>query len=386
MKARLCWAPQGQLAAPTPLPSSDTTPEGPQTALMTFSPGVGASEALLPQSQQRSPITLTRSDQSACPLSQAMQWQMAVMGECNNSTLKLAEAGTGQKWAGMGDQTEVALKILAADVALSWPAASLKRVNEIAFDSDRKRMSTVTVASDEPSGITGVKAGSRVVLSKGAPEFLLQFCSTSLEADGSKSALTEAKLKEINDWCDAFSEQGLRTLALAARWGDAALDNATEAQLGEEAFVEKDLTVVGLVALADPPRRGMDASIAACHRAGIRVVMITGDHVRTATSIARSIGILPPAQDGIDDRALIMNGSALSSMTVEQVGHCHVHRGRGEGGGRAERRRNTRILSDVLHVHTYIHVQTYYIQDAARCPSSPHPHPCPSFAIVLVAP
>jgi P-type Ca2+ transporter type 2C len=92
--------------------------------------------------------------------------------------------------------------------------------------------------------------------------------------------------------------------------------------------VEKDLTFVGLVALADPPRQGIEKSIASCHRAGIRVCMITGDHVKTAVSIARSIGILPKGADVGDmehgaapdaGQRLIMNGSALSSMTVEQL-------------------------------------------------------------------
>jgi Ca2+-transporting ATPase len=79
---------------------------------------------------------------------------------------------------------------------------------------------------------------------------------------------------------------------------------------------------VGIVALADPPRKGIERSIAACYAAGIRVCMITGDHLKTATAIAQSIGMLPEvvdAQDEIAHRSLLMNGSRLSSFTVEQL-------------------------------------------------------------------
>lgn len=76
----------------------------------------------------------------------AAQWQLAVMAVCNNSTLNPRAAGDAQPWTGIGDQTEVALKVLAAECGLPWPDARLKRTGEIAFDSDRKCMSVVCKA------------------------------------------------------------------------------------------------------------------------------------------------------------------------------------------------------------------------------------------------
>lgn len=299
MKARLLWAPSDILCAPAPLP--DTKSQG----IVTFKPNTTAAQALQPKPDL--PVATPEN------LSISTLWQLAVLSVCNNSTTKIGPDGN---IIGLGDQTEVALKILAAEVHIPWLDSTLVRKHEIAFDSDRKRMSVIAEISENgpQNGNKFGAVGSKVVLSKGAPEFLFQFCTHFLSAEGKKEPLTVEKLSEIESWCDNFSEQGLRTLALAARWDDPALDALTEY---DEETVEKDLCVIGLVALADPPRRGIEKSIQECHTAGIRVVMITGDHVRTAMSIARSIGILPPA--GHDDRGLVMNGQALSSMTVEQI-------------------------------------------------------------------
>jgi Ca2+-transporting ATPase len=248
----------------------------------------------------------------------AAQWQLAVMAVCNNSTLN-AQRGTDGYLTGIGDQTEVALKVLAAEAGLTWPEARLKRGAEIAFDSDRKRMSVVCSVVQGPKGgpaeLGKCTEKSRVVLSKGAPEVVLGLCSHWMGADGTTTKMDATKLKEVDAWCDAFSAQGLRTLALAVRFDDSGM-LLDDAALGEEQ-VETALVFVGLVALADPPRKGIEQSIKACHDAGIRVVMITGDHVRTATSIARSVGILDPSEN--EGGSLVLNGSALSSMTVEQL-------------------------------------------------------------------
>jgi len=148
--------------------------------------------------------------------------------------------------------------------------------------------------------------------------------------DGDVVTMEERMLCEIDTWCDAFSDQGLRTLAFAMKMerspGQLLLGHSSSSSSSyHETEVEKELVFIGLVALADPPRQGIEDSIAACHNAGIRVCMITGDHVKTAVSIARSIGILSLPRRNLDasgrnkENQLVMNGSSLSSMTVEQL-------------------------------------------------------------------
>jgi len=317
MRARLLWAPEGHLHIPAALGTEATAGlglarmEGSSTHIVPTAlsaamgtQGTGAAKPVRAE-------TLVATDAAA-------QWQLAVMTVCNNSTLN-AQRGADGYLTGIGDQTEVALKVLAAEAGLTWPEARLKRGAEIAFDSDRKRMSVVCSVVQGPEGgpaeLGKCTEKARVVLSKGAPEVVLGLCSHWMGADGTTTKMDATKLKEVDAWCDAFSAQGLRTLALAVRFDDLGtmLDDAA---LGEEQ-VETALVFVGLVALADPPRKGIEQSIKACHDAGIRVVMITGDHVRTATSIARSVGILDPSEN--EGGSLVLNGSALSSMTVEQL-------------------------------------------------------------------
>lgn len=320
MRARLLWAPAGGLLVPVPRlgREKDATRfglagvEAPAThmvphALQTAVGGGGKGK----QDRGERAETVSARDWAA-------GWQLAVMELCNNSTLS-PEPGADGARTGIGDQTEVAMKVLMADVGLAWPTACLHRQEEIAFDSDRKCMSVVcsilpTAPTDRPPLLRHLSDTSRVVLSKGAPEVLLGLCATWMDQEGQTHPMTDAKLQETDAWCDAFSTQGLRTLALAVRFLPGNAGNPEAA--GDENGVETSLVFVGMVGLADPPRRGIAASIAACHAAGIRVVMITGDHVRTASSIARSVGIL---EAGMDSNALVLNGSALASMTVEQL-------------------------------------------------------------------
>ena len=317
MRARLLWVPSGTLVSLGPLlPSPVTNTPQPAMGVVNQPLDTTALEALMP-SAKASPIPATRA-------SVLTQWLLTACSVCNNSTVRRAEDGS---LTGLGDQTEVALQVAATACELSG-LERLKRVSEIAFDSDRKRMSVVCEVVPPLSSGTAPSSrpnlpqeGCKVVLSKGAPEVVIQLCSYVMMADGDIQPMTDGMLCDIDSWCDSFSNQGLRTLAFALRF---------EGSLGEitdcfsEAVVEKDLVFIGLVALADPPRQGIEHSIAACHGAGIRVCMITGDHVKTAVSIARSIGIL--SQHGEDvkvgrntEHQLVMNGSSLSSMTVEQL-------------------------------------------------------------------
>ena len=177
---------------------------------------------------------------------------------CNNASIE----GTGS-----GDTTEQAL--LAYADQLNYSIHDIKvhfaRLNEWSFDSDRKRMS---VAVRVPGGVR--------IITKGAPESMFNRCNLSEEE---KSLLT-AKVQEL-------SSQGKRILAVAEKEGELLTDV-------EE--VEIDLTFLGLVAMADPPKPESIAAVRECINAGIKVVMITGDHPVTARAIAGELGIVVPGK------------------------------------------------------------------------------------------
>lgn len=194
----------------------------------------------------------------------------------------------------VGDPTETALLAFCRktgsnenEVRSAYP-----RLKELPFDSDRKLMSTLHQIH-----------GEYTLLTKGAPDVLLARCVSAKTVDGIVP-MTEELSEEIHKQNAAFSSQGLRVLAFAEK----IISEDRSLTLEDE----KDLTFVGLIAMMDPPRVESAAAVADCRRAGIRPVMITGDHKVTASAIAKEIGIL---QEG--DRAI--EGSELEHMTDEQL-------------------------------------------------------------------
>ncbi|MFN8218039.1 MAG: cation-transporting P-type ATPase [Solirubrobacterales bacterium] len=185
----------------------------------------------------------------------------AAMAACNN-------ARRGPDGELVGDPTETAM--LATALALG-PGAPLARRAEFHFDAVLKRMATVDAG---PEG-TWVDV-------KGAPESVLPLCR-DLAGPGSGEALDGERLAEVRAAVDAYADQGLRVLAVARRAADAVPATREEAERG--------LTLLGLVAMFDPPRPQVAAAVARCHEAGIRIIVVTGDHPRTAVAIARRIGI-----------------------------------------------------------------------------------------------
>lgn len=169
-----------------------------------------------------------------------------------------------------GDPLEVALVELAAPHAPTPPP----RLDEWPFDSTRMRQSVLLPAADGP-----------LLVCKGAPERVLPLC-VALETAGAVRPLDAEARAALQRAQDEMAEAGLRVIALAARHlpPDTPHDDA-----------EASLTLCGLVGLADPPRAEVDAAIATCHGAGIKVIMVTGDHPRTALAIARQIGLVSGA-------------------------------------------------------------------------------------------
>lgn len=194
----------------------------------------------------------------------------------------------------VGDPTETALLSFCRTIGgdENKVREEFPRLQEIPFDSDRKLMSTLHFRNERYE-----------MLIKGAPDVLLARC-TSVEQNGEVLPLTDEIRSAIVDQNRDFSSQGLRVLAFAKK----VLSENRPLTLEDET----DLIFTGLIAMMDPPRVESAPAVADCRRAGIRPVMITGDHKITASAIAKEIGIL---QDG--DRAV--EGSELEKMTDEEL-------------------------------------------------------------------
>ena len=195
--------------------------------------------------------------------------------------------------AAVGDPTEIALVDWgdAHGMREEDARAAYERLGELAFDSDRKLMSTVHEVD-----------GSLLMLTKGAPDVLLARCVRMMTADGDVE-LTDEMRKRIARANDDFSRQGLRVLAFANRTVDSADVTFDD---------ERDFTFVGLTAMVDPPRMESAQAVADAKRGGIRTVMITGDHKVTAAAIGRSVGIF-------EDGDIALEGTELDAMTDEQL-------------------------------------------------------------------
>ncbi|BBY08243.1 cation-translocating P-type ATPase [Mycobacterium noviomagense] len=197
-----------------------------------------------------------------------------IAASCNNARID-DENGP------VGDPTEVA--VLSA-------ARSLGAVSDVAvreahrrwqfhFDPEVKLMST----------IDRLDAGPPVVHTKGAPEALLPRCSHILDSDGKPQPLDELQRSRIEDAVNSFAAEGLRVLGFAQRQLP-----AKQRVPHRRGTAEQDLCLTGLIAMLDPPRPGIVDAVAQCHTAGIRIIVITGDHPLTAAAIAERIGITGP--------------------------------------------------------------------------------------------
>jgi Ca2+-transporting ATPase len=223
---------------------------------------------------------------AAAPTAEQMLRRLAeVAAACNDATLRQAPApagnGGGPSWEATGDPTEAALLALAGKLGVTREnlGAERPRVAELAFDASRRRMTTVHQRGP------GLWAAT-----KGALDALLPLLDPAEAQPGRRAAEVAA----------GWAAQGYRVLALADRRLPAAEDPSD--LLALLAAAESRLRLVGLVAMADPARPEAAEAVAACRSAGIVPVMITGDDPRTATAIARQVGILP-TDEAADDAA-----------------------------------------------------------------------------------
>jgi len=223
---------------------------------------------------------------------------LAVADRANNAAVQHRDG----RWTVQGDPTEGALIVAARKCGLSAADLDkrLPRVGEVPFSSERKLMTTIH--RDTAQQHAGV------VFTKGAPDVLLGRCAFELVGEDRRS-LTPARREEILQTNEALAGDALRTLGVAARWLEQ--DALAEHSANPDERVEHGLVFAGLIGMIDPPRPEAKDAVARARSAGIRAIMITGDHPRTAGVIARELGI------AADARAI--TGVDLETLTSDAV-------------------------------------------------------------------
>lgn len=205
------------------------------------------------------------------------------------SDAHIVHSETDGRWQIKGDPTEGALVVAAAKAGLNKAdlESQFPRMNEIPFTSETKRMTTLHALT-----------GGVVAYSKGAPEIILASCDRQLTADG-ETQLDAANRDAILDAARRMASEALRVLAVASK-PDALLENA-----------DQEMTFLGLVGMIDPPRPEAKAAIQTCEQAGIKPVMITGDHPLTAQAVARELGLLKTGR--------VVTGAELEAMSEAEL-------------------------------------------------------------------
>ncbi len=226
----------------------------------------------------------------------------------NNAQL----TGSDGEWTVQGDPTEAAFLVAAGKLAgMDGVVARYERVDEIPFTSERKMMSTVN---------RDVRDGTLVLFSKGAPDVLLDRCDRMQRGESVLPMDAGMRQRALAD-IEALSGQALRTLGVAYRPIGA---NGGEAAVpGDADGLERDLIYVGVVGIIDPPREEAKAAIREAHRAGVRIIMITGDHPATAARIAADLGIAgsgePAAALAGDDLDILDNIELQDAVRTTSV-------------------------------------------------------------------
>jgi Ca2+-transporting ATPase len=205
------------------------------------------------------------------------------------SDARLERNEAGDKWEVKGDPTEGALVVAAAKAGLGKAEldAQFPRVSEIPFMAETKRMTTL---HETPDG--------RTAYAKGAPEVIVQSCARLL-TEGGEEPLDDARRAEVLEVARRMAGEALRVLAIAYK-RDAAPEDA-----------EQGMTLLGLVGMIDPPRPEAQAAVRECEEAGIKVIMITGDHPLTAKAVADELGLSKAGQ--------VVTGAELEEMSDEEL-------------------------------------------------------------------
>jgi Ca2+-transporting ATPase len=214
----------------------------------------------------------------------------------NDASMRVGESG---RWEVQGDPTEAAFLVAERKLGLTERRQErYRRVGEIPFSSERKLMTTIDHDREASDGAARTRL---MIVTKGAPDVLIDRCS-HIRIDGAVVPFTDARRTTVEAAIDRLSDAALRTLAVAYRTFDGPTGPVDES-------IERDLVHLGIVGITDPPRPEVGDAIADAHRAGVRVIMITGDHPRTAARIGQQLGLVGP------DEPVGVTGRELATMS-----------------------------------------------------------------------
>ncbi|KAK6519307.1 Na+ ATPase [Arthrobotrys megalospora] len=252
----------------------------------------------------------------------ALENFLNVASLANLATVQRSGQGD-HSWSARGDPTEIAIQVFASRfdhnrLKLTTGDTPLwKQLAEFPFDSDVKKMSVI---------FRNNQNGKKYVFTKGAVERIIDSCSTIvLQENREPSALSELIKNDILSNMESLAALGLRVLALASKeYTEEAITSEGEI---DRTTVECDLQFCGLIGLYDPPRPESAPSVRQCHRAGINVHMLTGDHPETAKAIAAEVGIIPSrmqqfSKDVAD--SMVMTASTFDKLTDDEIDRLPV--------------------------------------------------------------
>lgn len=235
-------------------------------------------------------------DQKTDPKTEKLNTLLIAATLCNDA--KLEKDTATERWIIKGDPTEGALIVAAAKAGLwkeEWEK-QLPRIAELPFSSETKRMTTLHVSSDR-----------KIAYMKGAPEVVLSKCRKVL-ANGKVSKLTESDRTRILEVNEALARQALRNLGFAYRELPETVNTCDEK-------IEKDFIFIGIMSMIDPPREEVKDAIFTCRKAGINVVMVTGDHKLTAVAVAKELNLLGENEE----QGKVLTGEELERLSDEQL-------------------------------------------------------------------
>ncbi len=228
----------------------------------------------------------------------------------NDAQLEIVE-GDDQSYRIVGDPTEGSLLIAAAKANATHMELhkAYPREDEVPFDSERKRMVTIhDIYQPSPNDVSpfkdNQKQGWDVIAVKGAPDLILDLCTSYQTIDDKTRALSEEIRQRIRNANDSMTEDALRVLALAYR----VVQQAPKTDTVDVDELEKDLVFIGMAGMIDPPREEVKPALGKAAKAGIRTVMITGDYPNTARAVAEEIGLLKPGHE-------VLTGADLDRMS-----------------------------------------------------------------------